>query len=291
MQIENDYAMHFLSKVPNNSVDLILTDPPYQISKDSGMDRLYNDVKAHQGTNVKTEEDWEIYKKTLKKPQDEIDNGKGKGWSKENYIKYGHIQGIKYATRTHFGEWDYGFDWESELEPLINEYYKKLKKGGTLIMFFDIWKISYLHRFMENAKFKQIRFIEWVKTNAQPINSKINYLSNCREVALVAVKHGKPTFHSQYDNGLYEMDESYDNGVYKFPMASGKRKIHPTQKNLKLFETIIKKHSNENDIVLDTFLGGGTTAIACKNTNRQFKGCEINKEYYDQFMEFLKDDH
>ena len=51
-----------------------------------------------------------------------------------------------------------------------------------------------------------------------------------------------------------------------------------------LFEELIKKHSNENDVILDTFLGGGTTAIACKNTNRIFKGCEISKEYFDKVM-------
>ena len=55
-----------------------------------------------------------------------------------------------------------------------------------------------------------------------------------------------------------------------------------TQKNIKLFEDLIKKHSNEGDVVVDTFLGGGTTAIACKNTQRKFIGCEINKEYFDK---------
>ena len=61
-----------------------------------------------------------------------------------------------------------------------------------------------------------------------------------------------------------------------------------TQKSLSLFEELIKKHSNENDTVLDTFLGGGTTLIACKNTNRKFKGCELNKEYFDKVNEILE---
>ena len=59
------------------------------------------------------------------------------------------------------------------------------------------------------------------------------------------------------------------------------------QKNLKMFEELIKKHSNENDIILDTFLGSGTTAIACKNTKRKFKGCEISKEYFDKIKELI----
>jgi len=47
------------------------------------------------------------------------------------------------------------------------------------------------------------------------------------------------------------------------------------------------KHSKEDDVVLDTFLGGGTTAIACKNKKRKFKGCEVSKEYYDKMMKLI----
>ena len=129
---------------------------------------------------------------------------------------------------------------------------------------------------MEKHKFKQIRFIEWIKTNPQPLNSGVNYLTNCREIALLGVKGGKPTFNSKYDNAIYQ-----------FPLQGGRNRFHPTQKSVVLFEELVKKHSNENDTVLDTFLGGGTTAIACKNTHRKFKGCEVSKEYYDKVMKLL----
>ena len=144
-----------------------------------------------------------------------------------------------------------------------------------MIMFFDLWKITVLKEIMEKYKFKQIRFLEWIKTNPQPINSKVNYLTNSREIALLCVKGGKPTFNSKYDTG-----------IYNFPLQGGKKRFHPTQKSLPLFEELIKKHSNEGDLVLDTFLGGGTTALACKNTNRNFKGCEISKEYYDKNLPY-----
>ena len=190
-------------------------------------------------------------------------------------MKYGNIYGKKYAVKTDYGNWDKDFTIEI-LEKFIEEYYKKLKNGGTLIIFFDIWKITILKDLMEKYKFKQLRFIEWIKTNPQPLNSKTNYLTNCREIALVGVKKGKPTFNSKYDNGLYQ-----------FPLQGGKNRFHPTQKSLQLFETLIEKHSNEDDTVLDTFLGSGTTAIACKNKNRQFKGCEVSKEYYDKLLELV----
>jgi site-specific DNA-methyltransferase (adenine-specific) len=162
------------------------------------------------------------------------------------------------------------------LDKFVGEYYKKLRKGGTIIIFFDLWKISLLKDILEKHKFKQLRFMEWIKTNPQPLNSKINYLTNCREIAILAVKGGKPTFNS-----------SYDNAIYSYPLQGGKNRFHPTQKSLPLFEDIIKKHSNEKDTVLDTFLGSGTTAVACANTNRNFKGCELNKEYCQQMVDKL----
>ena len=101
-------------------------------------------------------------------------------------------------------------------------------------------------------------------------------MTNCREIALTAVKKSKPIFNSQYDNG-----------TYFYPLQGGKNRIHPTQKSLKLFEELILKHTNEGDTVIDTFLGGGTTAFACKNTKRNFKGTELNKEYYDKVIKIL----
>ena len=267
--IKNMEGLQYLLTIPNNSIDLILTDPPYIISKDSGMNEHYNNVKSNEENNVefvKTEQDWDIYKRDNNITDDE---------NKDKYMKYGSIYGKKYCVKTDYGEWDSEFTMEI-LEKFISEYYKKLKKGGTIVIFFDLWKISYLKELMEKYKFKQIRFIEWIKTNPQPRNSKINYLTNCREIALIGIKDSNPTFNS-----------SYDNGIYNYPLQGGKNRFHPTQKSLPLFEELIKKHSNENDTVLDTFLGAGTTSIACKNTNRKFKGCEISKEYYDKIMEII----
>ena len=77
----------------------------------------------------------------------------------------------------------------------------------------------------------------------------------------------------------------YDNAIYYCNIQGGKTRFHPTQKPLTVIEELIKKHSNEGDIVLDTFLGSGTTAIACKNTNRNFLGCEISIEYFNKMNE------
>lgn len=242
--VELKDGLEFLKSIEKNSIDLILTDPPYQISKESGMQ-----------------------------------NARDKGEAIEDWHKKFHIQ-------TKFGEWDEDFDVEM-LAEYIKEFYRVLRKGGTLICFYDLWKLSYLANSLEKNKFKQLRFIEWVKTNPVPINSKINYLTNSREIALTAVKGGKPTFHSEYDNGIYSQ-AIYQGKTIKIGDKKIKERFHPTQKSLPLFEDLIKKHSNPDDLVLDPFSGSGTTMIAALNTNRKFVGCEISKEYYDKSLERIK---
>jgi len=122
---------------------------------------------------------------------------------------------------------------------------------------------------MERHKFKQIRLVEWIKTNPVPLNSKRNYLTNAREVALLGVKVSKPTFNSKYDKGIYH-----------FPICHEKGRFHPTQKPLKLMEELIKKHSNVGDIVIDTFAGSATTLVAAHNTERLWGGCEPDDDYF-----------
>ena len=267
LSLQNTNALTFMEQLDPESIHLIVTDPPYIISNDAGMDKQYNRVLDGGEGYTKTEADWLMYKKKQGIQGDE---------KKDNYMRYGSIYGKKYAVKTQYGDWDSEFTMQ-ELELIIEQYYKKLKKGGTLIMFFDLWKIGELKTIMENYKFKQLRFIEWIKTNTQPRNSSINYLTNCREIALVAVKGSKPTFHSKYDNGIYH-----------YPLQGGKGRFHPTQKSLELIKTLIVKHSNEGDVVLDTFLGSGTTALACRETARTCFGCEVAPEYFANMNNLLK---
>ena len=220
----------FLKTIPKDSIDLVLTDPPYIISKGSGM-QSYKDSLENGG---------EIDKKF----------------------------GTKYAMSTDFGEWDNNYTID-DLECAINEFYRILRPGGSCIIFFDIWKIETLVNLLK--KFSKHRFIEWVKTNPVPVNQYATYLSNAREIAVSCVKGGKATFNSKYDNGIYE-----------FPIYRGKDRFHPTQKSLPLFEELIKKHSNEGDVVVDPYAGSGTTAVAAKKTNRLYMCCEPSEEYFQK---------
>ena len=283
IDIKHKEGIQFLEEVKTNSVDLILTDPPYITSRDTGMDRWVDFVKEvkESGENIKTEEEWDEW---FKNTSLDFSNKKKLEKAKENFLKYGSVYGEKYAVRTSYGKWDEDFTLE-KMQNFVTHFYRTLRKGGTAIIFFDIWKITPLKEMMEEAGFKQIRFLEWIKTNPQPLNSSRNYLTNCREVALLGVKHGSPTFNSKYDNAVYYEDE-----LYKFPIQGGSKKerFHPTQKSLPLFEALIEKHSNEGDLVLDSFSGSGTAAIASMKTKRNFVGCELDKDFYDKSIERLK---
>jgi len=57
--------------------------------------------------------------------------------------------------------------------------------------------------------------------------------------------------------------------------------FHPTQKPVLLLEDLIKTYTNENNLVVDLTMGSGSTGVACKNTNRNFIGIELDKDYYD----------
>ena len=182
----------------------------------------------------------------------------------------------RFRVNYEFGEWD-----TVDLpyfKSVFDEVYRKLKSGGTLIVWYDLWKLQELKELLEGVGFKQFRFIEWVKTNPVPLNSKRNYLTNSREVAISCVKGGKPTFNS-----------SYDNGVYSYPIYHGKDRFHTTQKSLQLFEDLVLKHSKEGDIVLDMFSGSGTTLLAANKNNRIAVGCEISEEYYIKAKERLNE--
>ena len=80
--IKNEEGLKYLSSLDNNSIDLVLTDPPYIISKETGMNKHYDSVKEAESKGieyVKTTEEWEIYKKANNIKTDE---------KIENYIKY-----------------------------------------------------------------------------------------------------------------------------------------------------------------------------------------------------------
>jgi site-specific DNA-methyltransferase (adenine-specific) len=84
--------------------------------------------------------------------------------------------------------------------------------------------------------------------------------------------------------GLYRDDVITVNNGDRYPLTilsfSKETGLHPTQKPVALLEYLIKTYTNEGDTVLDNCMGSGSTGVACKNTNREFIGMELDENYY-----------
>lgn len=177
-----------------------------------------------------------------------------------------------------YGDWDYNFnqkEWIRLCAPLI-------KEGGSIIVFNDWKNFSYIVEELDAQSFSMKDVIRWVKPNPMPRNVERRYVGDF-EMAVWAVKDGEKWTFNKSDN------VSYLRPIYKcVGVGGGEKRIHPTQKPLKLIEDILKVHTNEGDIVLDLFAGSGTTAEACLRNNRFFIGSELDEKYYEKAMERLR---
>ena len=80
---------------------------------------------------------------------------------------------------------------------------------------------------------------------------------------------------------VYIYDKKNPISILEFSNASQKGKVHPTQKPVELLEYLIKTYTNEGDVVLDNCMGSGSTGVACKHTNRNFIGIELDDKYFE----------
>lgn len=146
----------------------------------------------------------------------------------------------------------------------------------SIYIFCWFTQISTIINYFKTRNFSD-RVIVWEKTNPSPMNAKTLYVSGIEVCSFWERKWVWATY-----NGWFR------NTVFRYPTA---RKIklnnfnkdisHPTPKNLELFKEIIRKSSNEWDIILDPFAWSFTTAIACLETNRRFICADISKDFVE----------
>ena len=156
------------------------------------------------------------------------------------------------------------------LDELVNELCRITK--GSIYIYCGTEQVSNIRKLLIQNKMS-IRLIIWEKSNPSPMNGDKIWLSGIE--CCVYGKFPKATFNLHCKNT-----------VLRYPC--GRSKIHPTQKPLKMFEDLILASSNEGDTILDPFIGSGTTAIACINTNRNFIGVEKDEHYFNLANERLK---
>ena len=151
-----------------------------------------------------------------------------------------------------------------DMKEVLEEFYRISR--GQIVVFCGKEQFSNIYEFFANQK-GTTRPIIWHKSNPSPMNGQYVYLSGV-ELAVWFKPKGRNVFNAHCKNTV-------------FKHSNGSRKIHPTQKNVNLFEELITDNTNENEIVFDPFMGSGTTGVACLNTNRNFIGIELDDKYFN----------
>lgn len=218
-EIYNEDCLVGLKKIPDKSVDLVVMDPPYEITISSGT----------KGKN-RISKSYEKLEKELKA---------------DNLIN--------------------GYDLK-----ILDELIRVMKDINIYIWCNGRQIPTYMKYFVEKLNCK-LEIIIWGKTNPMPLHNH-KYL-NDKEYCLYFRKGG------------YCNPASYEDAktIYlsTLNVKDKKKYEHPTIKPLPLIRKLIRNSSKENDVVLDCFLGSGTTAVASILENRKYIGFEINKKYYD----------
>lgn len=172
-------------------------------------------------------------------------------------------------TGTMLASWDMAFD----NAPWISLAAACLRPGGSLIVFNAWTKATTVTDLCEKNGLVYKDTLVFRKTNPFPRNRDRRYIPDI-EMIQWHVKPGKWTFNRQH--------AKYESSVLSFASESGGgfKRYHPTQKPVKLIEHLIAVHSNPGDLVVDPFIGGGTTAVACRNTGRKCVGFEQDVDIF-----------
>ena len=145
----------------------------------------------------------------------------------------------------------------------IPEVYRVLKNNSHCYIMSNDRNINELLNVCEKVGFKLLNILVWGKSKHSPNRY---YLKNCEFI--VFLRKGKAKNINNMGTKQLLLIDNVEN------------KNHPSEKPIKLMEILIKNSSNEQDKVLDPFMGSGSTGVACINTNRNFIGIELDEKYF-----------
>ena len=161
-----------------------------------------------------------------------------------------------------------------KMEEWIPECYRVLKNGSHAYFMVNSTNLIQMSNIIEKTGFKIHNFLVWKKNNCTPSQF---YMKNCEYI--IFCRKGK----AKYINKMGDSKTVHDcNNILG-------TKVHPTEKPIALMEMYIENSTNIGDIVLDPFVGSGTTAVAAKNLNRRYIGFELDKTYFDIAQKRIQD--
>lgn len=206
-------CLEAMKEIGDESVDLIVTDPPYKII--TGGDKNGKNSVRPQG----------------------ILRGNRKLF-KNNQIK--------------ISEW-------------MPELYRVMKYNTHCYIFSNSLNLKDMLNLSEQCGFKLVNVLVWEKNNCTPSQY---YMKNCEYVLLLR-KGGAKWINNI---GASKTVHGFKNII--------SNKSHPTEKPVELMRFYIENSSSGNDVVLDPFMGSGSTGVACVNTGRNFIGIEMDEQYF-----------
>ena len=232
LELNKIYCMDCLDgikKLPDNSVDLIVTDPPYFI------ENLKEDLKDQ----------------TIRR-------------SSQNSIFH--------------ADWDSSFEdldaYQYFIAKLLKEFRRVLKPKGQVYMFFSYHHLHWAREMIEKKGFRFYKYLIWYKPDIMGVFPN-QY--GCNYEVMLWFRNDERFGEVKLNIGCKQRDVFTCNSTnIKYRKECG---FHPTPKPKEIIKSLVKNGSDEGDIVLDAFMGSGTTAVACKETNRKFIGFELNPDY------------
>ena len=174
---------------------------------------------------------------------------------------------------------DFTYSW-------LNECKRILKKNGAIWVIGSYHNIFRVGAAIQNLGFWILNDVIWNKRNPMP-NFKGTRFTNAHETLIWASKSEKSKYTFNYQSLKCLNDDLQMRSNWELPICNGSerlkrngKKVHSTQKPEALLHRILLATSNKNDLVLDPFLGSGTTATVAKKLGRNYYGIEKEKTYF-----------
>ena len=211
INIKQGDCLELMKDIPDGSVDMILTDPPYGMSFQSG----------------------------------------------HRTIRHEKIKG------------DHSLHW---LDDFVDEIFRVSKYNTAHYMFCSFHHIDIFKQAIQK-RFTVKNIITWVKNNTSMGDLKGDFAPKTEFI--IFFHKGRRLINGKRDSNVFEYKKT-------------RNELHPTQKPVDMIEYMLSKFSNEYDVVLDPFMGSGSTGVACQNTNRNFIGFELDETYFNIAKERLQ---
>ena len=231
IDIKQGDCLELMKDIPDGSVDLVVTDPPYLHVKGGMKSKKFN-----TGT-----------------------------WKSNSYMN---------VSMSDFGE--------KQIELFLDSAIPKMKKVNMYVFCSKLQLVFYFNYLYKHKKLKYDLLI-WDKQIMRMKSSKF-HTSDIEYI--IRIYESGVSLNKILTTDLSKSDINY---YLKRQSAQQPKGEHGTMKPVELLQRVIKVSSNENDIILDPFMGSGSTGVACQNTNRNFIGFELDETYFNIAKERLED--